>query len=174
MGGLIVRAKPLARVIARATIGKLPAPAVRLTGALARDGGTPVRDIRFRPWAAASSRNGRDWIAGAGAELRRVFTSGVEGLPQPLAKRFAEAWATFSGTRFALLLPHGTDALRIALASVLEHDGLDYGGEIIVPNFSFIASATAALDRRSGSHWSTSIPRPCARPPMRAGSDYPG
>ena len=45
---------------------------------------------------------------------------------------------------------HGTDALRIGLAAVLDHDGLDYGGEIIVPNFSFIASATAPLDRRFG------------------------
>src|SRR5439155_9897305 len=48
------------------------------------------------------------------------------------------------------LLPHGTDALRIGLAAVLDHDGLDYGGEVIVPNFSFIASAAAALDRRFG------------------------
>jgi dTDP-4-amino-4,6-dideoxygalactose transaminase len=34
------------------------------------------------------------------------------------------------------------------LAAVLDHDGLDYGGEVIVPNLSFIASANAALDRR--------------------------
>src|SRR6202030_349176 len=40
--------------------------------------------------------------------------------------------------------------LRIALAAVLNHDGLDYGGEIIVPNLSFIATAGAALDRRFG------------------------
>ena len=33
---------------------------------------------------------------------------------------------------------------------MLDHDGLDYGGEVIVPNLSFIASATAALDRRLG------------------------
>ena len=32
----------------------------------------------------------------------------------------------------------------------MDHDGLDYGGEVIVPNFSFIASATAPLDRRFG------------------------
>src|SRR5439155_1442106 len=30
------------------------------------------------------------------------------------------------------------------------HDGLDYASEVIVPNFSFIASATAPLDRRFG------------------------
>jgi dTDP-4-amino-4,6-dideoxygalactose transaminase len=33
---------------------------------------------------------------------------------------------------------------------VFDHDGLDYGGEVIVPNLSFIASATAPLDRRFG------------------------
>ena len=36
------------------------------------------------------------------------------------------------------------------MASVFDHDGLEYGGEVIVPNLSFIASATAALDRRFG------------------------
>jgi dTDP-4-amino-4,6-dideoxygalactose transaminase len=40
--------------------------------------------------------------------------------------------------------------LRIALAAALDHDGLAYGGEVIVPNLSFIATATAALDRRFG------------------------
>src|SRR5262249_19712316 len=34
--------------------------------------------------------------------------------------------------------------------ALLNHDGLDYGGEIIIPNFSFIASATVPLDRRFG------------------------
>jgi dTDP-4-amino-4,6-dideoxygalactose transaminase len=82
--------------------------------------------------------------------LRRVFLSGVEGLPQPLAEEFAQQWATYCGCRYGLLTPHGTDALRIALATLLDHDGLDYGGEVIVPNFSFIASATALLDRRFG------------------------
>jgi dTDP-4-amino-4,6-dideoxygalactose transaminase len=47
-------------------------------------------------------------------------------------------------------LSHGTDALRIGLAATLDHDGLEYGGEVIVPNFGFIASANAALDRRFG------------------------
>ena len=32
----------------------------------------------------------------------------------------------------------------IALAALLDHDGLDYGGEVIVPNYSFIGSATRA------------------------------
>jgi dTDP-4-amino-4,6-dideoxygalactose transaminase len=84
------------------------------------------------------------------AVFRRIFLGGVEGLPQPLAEEFAQQWAAYCGCRYALLLSNGTDALRIGLAAVLDHDGLDYGGEVIVPNFSFIASATAPLDRRFG------------------------
>jgi len=82
--------------------------------------------------------------------MRRIFVSGNEGLPQTLGKEFAKRWAQYCGVRHALLLPHGTDALRFALGAVLDHNGLTYGGEVIVPNLSFIASANAALDRRFG------------------------
>ena len=145
-----LKVKPLARWVAQATLGKLPRRASRLTGELAKNGGKPVRDTRLRPWATVNDRNYLLWHSGLRAELRRVFLGGVEGLPQPLAREFAQQWATYCGCRYGLLLPHGTDALRIALAASLDHDGLDYGGEVIVPNFSFIASATAALDRRFG------------------------
>ena len=84
------------------------------------------------------------------AVFRRIFLGGVEGLPQPLAEEFAQQWAAYCGCRYGLLISNGTDALRIGLAAVFDHDGLDYGGEVIVPNFSFIASATAPLDRRFG------------------------
>lgn len=142
--------KKIAKGVARQTVGRLPQPASRLTGKLARDGGKPVRNTFFRPWPRYHDGDTRRWVSGMGAEFRRVFTSGVEGVPQPLAKQFAQQWAEYCGCKYGLLLPHGTDALRIGLAAVLDHDGLDYGGEIIVPNFSFIASATAALDRRFG------------------------
>jgi dTDP-4-amino-4,6-dideoxygalactose transaminase len=142
--------KPLARWMARATLGKLPPPASRLNGELAKNGGKPVRDTRLRPWATVNDRNYLLWHGGLRAELRRVFIGGVEGSPQPLGCEFARQWAAYCGCRYGLLLAHGTDALRIALAAALDHDGLDYGGEVIVPNFSFIASATAPLDRRFG------------------------
>jgi dTDP-4-amino-4,6-dideoxygalactose transaminase len=144
------KAKPWLRPLARATVGRLPPPSTRLSGTLAKEGGIPVRNTRYRPWA--SDRDGRfwDWHRGMRARFRGVFMSGTEGLPQPLAEEFAEQWAKYCGCRYGLLFPHGTDALRIALASLLDHDGLDYGGEIIVPNFSFIASATVPLDRRFG------------------------
>ena len=122
----------------------------RLSGRLAIDGGTPVRDTRVQPWPAMSDGNARRWRSDVRELLRQVYVGGVEGLPQPLARNFADQWARYCGTRYGLVVGHGTDALRIALAAMLEHDGLAYGGEIIVPNFSFIASATAALDRRFG------------------------
>jgi hypothetical protein len=148
---LLVKAKPLLRPVARATLGRLPRLASRLTGALAKEGGIPVRDTRLRPWASDSDGNLFRWHGGVRARLRRVFLGGVEGLPQPLAEEFAQQWATYCGCRYGLLLPHGTDALRIALAALMDHDGLDYGGEVIVPNFSFIASATRRAWRKPSS-----------------------
>jgi len=142
--------KKIVKVIAQQTIGRLPPRASRLTGLLAKDGGKRVRDTRLRPWADCREGNVVQWLFRVGPAFRRIFASGVEGAPQTLAKRFAEQWAEYCGCRFGLMLPHGTDALRIALAAVLDHDGLDYGGEIIVPNLSFIATAGAALDRRFG------------------------
>jgi dTDP-4-amino-4,6-dideoxygalactose transaminase len=148
--GLFASAKPWLRPVAQATLGRLSRPASRLTGMLAKEGGRPVRDTRLQPWPSDSDGTFFHWHGGVRARLRRVFRGGVEGLPQPLAEEFAQQWATYCGCRYGLLLPHGTDALRIALAALLDHDGLEYGGEVIVPNFSFIASATAALDRRFG------------------------
>jgi len=147
---LFNKVKPLLRPIAQATLGKLPPPASRLTGSLAKHGGKPVRDVRLRPWASVRDGNFTRWQSEIRALFRTIYMSGVEGLPQPLAREFADQWAAYCGCRYALLVGHGTDALRIGLAAVLEHDGLDYGGEVVVPNFSFIASATAPLDRRFG------------------------
>jgi dTDP-4-amino-4,6-dideoxygalactose transaminase len=147
--GVLTLSKPLIRPIARATVGRVTGRN-RLSGPLAKLGGAPVRDVRLRPWA--SSRDGRfwQWHRELRSVFRSIFVSGIEGLPQPLAERFAREWAARCECRYGLMLGHGTDALRIGLAAALDHDGLDYGGEVIVPNYSFIASASSPLDRRFG------------------------
>ena len=150
VSNLIVMAKPVLRSVAQATLGRLPRSVSRLSGPLAHDGGRPVRDLRLRPWASVNDGNLSRWHAEMRAMFRRIYLTGIEGLPQPLAEQFAQQWAAYCGCRYGLLVGHGTDALRIGLAAALDHDGLDYGGEVIVPNFSFIASATAPLDRRFG------------------------
>jgi dTDP-4-amino-4,6-dideoxygalactose transaminase len=136
--------------VARRTVGRLPSSPSRLTGELAKNGGKPVRDVRLRPWSSVEDGNLSLWHTGMRAAFRHIFLEGVEGFPQPLAQQFARQWAAYCGCQYGVLVGHGTDALRIGLAAVLDHDGLDYGGEVIVPNLSFIASATAALDRRFG------------------------
>ena len=83
------------RFVARQTIGRLPPPASRLTGKLAKDGGRPVRDVRFRPWANYHSGNLLPWFTTVGPAFRRIFLSGVEGLPQARQKQFAEQWAEY-------------------------------------------------------------------------------
>jgi dTDP-4-amino-4,6-dideoxygalactose transaminase len=138
-----------ARWAGQQAVGRLPRSRGRLSAPLAIDGGTPVRNLRYRPWPRSQATLGQ-WLTNVGPEFRRIFLSGVEGLPQTRQKEFAAKWAHYCGCRHGLLLPHGTDALRLALAAMFDHDGLAYGGEVIVPNLSFIASATAALDRRFG------------------------
>jgi len=142
------RARRIAKRVAQATLGRLPAGSARLSGALAIEGGKPVRDVRLRPWPDGKPA-AMEWRE-VSPELRAIFLSGREGLPQERQEAFARAWAEACGARHGLMLPHGTDALRIALAAVLDHDGLEYGGEVIVPNLSFIASATAPLAARFG------------------------
>ena len=141
--------KATARLVARHTIGRARRKA-RLDGPLAADGGTPVRNLRYRPWPQAHDATLLHWFRSTGPEFRRIYLSGVEGLPQTRQKEFAAAWARYCRCKHGLFVPHGTDALRLALAAAFDHDGLDYAGEVVVPNLSFIASATAALDRRFG------------------------
>lgn len=136
--------------VVRQAVAFLPRSSSRTRGKLARDGGSPVRDLRFRPWPKYHAGNRYSWMVDVGPSLRRIFLSGVEGLPQIAQKSFAREWASYCGCRHGLLVAHGTDALRIGLAALFDHDGLEYGGEVIVPNLSFIASATSALDRRFG------------------------
>lgn len=129
---------------------QLPGRPGRLEGKLAKDGGLPVRDTRYRPWPQYPAPSIKEWTLKIAPQFMKIFLTGVEGLPQPLANKFAQEWAAFCGAKYGLLLPHGTDSLRVAVAAALNHDGLDYGGEIIVPNLSFIASASTVLDRRCG------------------------
>lgn len=133
--------------LARRLLRHLPLSVARLEGKAAVAGGEPIRNLRFRPWTTAPQPSLVEWVQNLEPALRAVFLSGVEGLPQPQAKAFATTWAKYCGATHGLLVPHGTDALRIALAAALKHDGLGDGGEVIVPNLTFIASANAALDR---------------------------
>jgi dTDP-4-amino-4,6-dideoxygalactose transaminase/predicted dehydrogenase len=147
---IVRKSAKLAAKSAIKVLPQLPGRSGRLTGKLAKEGGLPVRDTRYRPWPAYPTSSLVDWTTKLAPRFLQIFLTGIEGLPQPLATKFASEWASYCGARYGLVLPHGTDALRVAIAAAIDHDGIEYGGEIIVPNLSFIASATTVLDRGFG------------------------
>lgn len=59
----------------------------------------------------------------------------------PVVQRFEEAFAEYCGTRFAVACTNGTTALHAALEAL----GIGPGDEVIVPAFTFIATANAVL-----------------------------
>ena len=112
---------------------------------LAVDGGTPVRDTDQKPWTAWPLRTEEEWESVIGPALKEVYLSGTEGLPAPTALEFADRFAKYCGTEYGLMVPHGTDAIMAALAGALDLDGLAEVGDVVMPNYTFIATACAPL-----------------------------
>jgi dTDP-4-amino-4,6-dideoxygalactose transaminase len=74
--------------------------------------------------------------------VARVLDSGVLfGPTAPEVTRLQEEWAAYVGTRHCLLVNSGTAALHCALAGA----GVGPGDEVIVPAFSFVATAMAVV-----------------------------
>ena len=103
---------------------------------LALAGGTPVRTTPFTPWPQF------------GDEERRALTEVLDGrnwggfpFPNTHARRFAEAFAAHHGSRHALAVTNGTIALEVALKAC----GLRPGDEVIVPAYTFEATAVPIL-----------------------------
>jgi dTDP-4-amino-4,6-dideoxygalactose transaminase len=59
----------------------------------------------------------------------------------PRVKAFEEAFAGYIGAREAVAVANGTEALRLALLGL----GVGPGDEVVIPAFTFIATATAVL-----------------------------
>jgi dTDP-4-amino-4,6-dideoxygalactose transaminase len=101
---------------------------------LAIEGGTPVRS---RPWPRWPIFDETEEQA-----ILEVVRSGkwwsVEGTK---VREFEEAFARFQDAQFAVCVTNGTAALEVALRAA--HIGC--GDEVIVPPYTFIATATAVL-----------------------------
>jgi len=54
---------------------------------------------------------------------------------------FEQDFATFCNTKYAIAVSNGTVAIQLALSAI----GIKHGDEVIVPDFTFIASANAVL-----------------------------
>ena len=114
---------------------------------LAVSGGSPVRNTKTHPWSSSPIHNTDEWQSKIEPLLREVYMSGNEGSGGTMIPRLCEQYAQYTGTNYALFMPHGTDAISAALAGALDLDGFSDGGEVIVPNYTFVATASAVLER---------------------------
>lgn len=100
---------------------------------LAIDGGQPVRSVPFPRWPVYDEREER--------ALRDVLHSGVWGISGEQVPAFERAFAAFQHAQYGLCVSNGTVALEIALRAA----GIGPGNEVIVPPYTFIATASAVL-----------------------------
>lgn len=102
---------------------------------LALYGGKPVRTKPFPGWPVFSEADAQ--------AVARVVLSGVWGCTTgKIAGQFEETFAKFQGARYGIALTNGTTALRLALLAV----GIEEGDEVIVPPYTFLATATAVVE----------------------------
>jgi len=101
---------------------------------LALNGGTPVRKEAFPSWPV--------WDEAEAEGLLRVLNSGKWGsLHGKEVRNFEKEFVEFQGVQFATATNSGTSALEIALRAA----GIRAGDEVIVPAYTFVATATAVL-----------------------------
>jgi dTDP-4-amino-4,6-dideoxygalactose transaminase len=104
---------------------------------LAIEGGTPVRDIACAPWPV--------WPVYDAAEeqaLLGVLHSGNWwGVGGDQNRLFQQEFAAYQHARFGLVCTNGTAALEIALRAL----NIGCGDEVIVPPYTFVATASAVL-----------------------------
>lgn len=115
---------------------------------LAIDGGVPVRDTKVSPWPTWPDNTEREWDEEIAPTLKEVYLGQTEGLPAPVGHRFGQAFAAYCDAAYGVMMPSGTTSIAAGLSAALDLDGLVDGGEVIIPNYTFIATASAPLSVR--------------------------
>lgn len=101
---------------------------------LALHGGTPVRTRPFAPWPQFGGEEEELLLA--------AFRSGKWGSQDgEMVRAFEQEFAALHGARYGVSVANGTMALVVALRAL----GIGAGDEVLMPPFTFIATASAAL-----------------------------
>lgn len=87
----------------------------------------------FKKWPPVTQQD-RDYVMS-------VLDQGPSSADTPHIAALEKEWARYVGTKYALTTNSGTSALHMAVAAT----GLGPGDEVIVPAFTFLATATAVL-----------------------------
>jgi perosamine synthetase len=102
---------------------------------LAIDGGKPVIDAStIKPWPVIDERDKK-------AVLRVLEGDYICGGEAPEVSALEGEWARYVGRRHCLTTSSGTAALHMALAAL----NIGPGDEVIVPSYTFLASASCVL-----------------------------
>jgi len=103
---------------------------------LAQRGGTPVRTKPFSDWPLSGDAERQN--------LLKALDSGVWSSPEggPFVRAFEEGFASLHGTSRAVAVTNGTISLVLSLRAL----GIGAGDEVIVPPYTFLATATAVLE----------------------------
>ena len=102
---------------------------------LAVEGGTPVKSTPFPAWP--------HFDAGEREALLAVLDSRVWWrTPGTQTAAFEAAFAAYHGVAHGIAVTNGTAALEVAMGAL----GIGPGDEVIVPDFTFVATATAVLN----------------------------
>lgn len=100
---------------------------------LAINGGRPVRKEPFPAWPVFDKEDE--------TALLQVLRSGKWGTLGPRAEEFQERFARFVGAGYGLSLANGTVSLETALRAM----EIGPGDEVIVPPYTFVATASSVL-----------------------------
>ncbi|NUM77046.1 aminotransferase DegT [candidate division KSB1 bacterium] len=100
---------------------------------LALLGGTPVRTKSFPKWPILRPAQA--------AALHKAWEGGVWGIRSPQVAEFEKRFAEFQHAKYALAMCNGTASLWVALKAC----GVKAGDEVIIPPYTFIATASAVL-----------------------------
>ncbi len=100
---------------------------------LAIDGGEKVRTKPFPGWPV--------WDESELNALREVLESGQWGIGNSKVPEFEEKFAAYVGVKQGICVTNGTSALEIALRAA----DVSRGDEVIVPPYTFMATASAVL-----------------------------
>lgn len=100
---------------------------------LAIDGGKPIREKGFPSWPV--------WDESEINALREVLESGRWGIGGDKVPEFEQKFAEYVGVEHGICVTSGTTALEVALKA----GGIGPGDEVIVPPYTFMATASAVL-----------------------------
>lgn len=106
-----------------------------MTPKLALNGGTPVRLIPFPEWPVFDESDEQ--------ALLDVLSSGKWGRHQGTrVNAFEVAFAAYQGARYCVAVMNGSVAIKIALLAA----GIQAGDEVIVPDYTFVATASSVVE----------------------------